>query len=169
MSQESLLLVSAPTAACAAATTGRSSVRPRPRSASCRPRRHPSHLELSGKRAIKYFAFRASPRQKTYTHFEDKPELRGGRALANRYLADYIAGKMDRVEVAYMKFLNAARQAPVVETFLPLLGGAGPRRAEAGRRGRVEYEFLPSAADILQDSLPMSFKVRLFKASWTPR
>src|SRR6185437_11208882 len=27
----------------------------------------------------------------------------------------------------------------------------------------VEYEFLPSAADILQELLPVSFKVRLFK------
>jgi len=72
-----------------------------------------------------------------------------------------------------MKFLNAARQAPVVETLLPLSSLApDPRRPSpsggrgvGGERGRtqVEYEFLPSAAGILQEILPMSFKIRLFK------
>ena len=33
--------------------------------------------------------------------------------------------------------------------------------AEAGPR--VEYEFLPSAADILNELVPVAFKVRLFK------
>ena len=65
-----------------------------------------------------------------------------------------------------MKFINAARQMPVVETLLPLSSLA----PEPGRKGAleekktpVEYEFLPSAAGILEEILPMSFKIRLFK------
>src|SRR5436190_1054098 len=82
--------------------------------------------------------------------------------LANRYLTDYIAGKIDRVEVAYMKFITAARQSAVVETLLPL-SNAGPEAAKAAPPKAVEYEFLPGAADILAELLPESFKVRLFK------
>jgi F-type H+-transporting ATPase subunit gamma len=37
----------------------------------------------------------------------------------------------------------------------------GERREAAARP--VEYEFLPSAANILEELLPVSFKVRLFK------
>jgi F-type H+-transporting ATPase subunit gamma len=125
------------------------------------------HLELSGKRAISYFRFQRIPAEATYTQFEDKPRFDETEELANRYIAAYTAGQLDRVEVAYMKFLNAARQAPVVETLLPLAAGQAGAEGAAGqqaeRRQAVEYEFLPSAANILEEILPVSFKVRLFK------
>jgi F-type H+-transporting ATPase subunit gamma len=64
-----------------------------------------------------------------------------------------------------MKFLSAARQAPMVETLLPLSTAAPTTRKGETVKGSegVEYEFIPSAADILQEILPMSFKIRLFK------
>src|SRR5262245_33812699 len=60
------------------------------------------HLELSGKRAITYFKFQGIPSEKQFVHFEDKPRFDEVDELATRYLAEYIAGKIDRVEVAYM-------------------------------------------------------------------
>src|SRR5436305_9378004 len=77
-------------------------------------------LEASGKRAIIYFRFQRVPMAHSYTHLQDKPRFEDVEALANRYIADYTAGRIDRVDVAYMKFLNAAKQTPVVETLLPL-------------------------------------------------
>jgi F-type H+-transporting ATPase subunit gamma len=124
-------------------------------------------LEVSGKRGIAFFRYQGVPAGATYTHLEDKPRFDEVEVLANQYLAAYVAGKVDRVEVAYMKFLNAARQTPVVETLLPLSSvapetstrrGAAPPTASA-----VEYEFLPDAQGIIQEILPVSFKVRLFK------
>ena len=120
------------------------------------------HLELSGKRAINYFRFHRVEAEKTYTHFEEKPRFDEVETLADRYLAAFIAGQIDRVEVVYMKFLNAARQTPVVDTLLPLASAAQEEK-EPKTGPQIEYEFLPSAADILQEILPMSFKVRLFK------
>ncbi len=117
------------------------------------------HVELSGKRAIVYFRYQGIPAEHTYTHFEDKPRFDEVEVLANRYIAGFTSGAIDRVDVAYMKFLNAARQTPVVETLLPLSRPSGEQAAAK----KVEYEFLPSAADILQELLPVSFKVRLFK------
>jgi F-type H+-transporting ATPase subunit gamma len=124
------------------------------------------HLELSGKKAIAYFRFQRVPAEHTYTHFEDKPRFDQVEELANRYIAEYVAGRLDRVEVTYMKFLNAARQVPVTETLLPLspdVGRADRRPAPEGVVAPVEYEFLPSARNILEEILPVSFKVRLFK------
>jgi F-type H+-transporting ATPase subunit gamma len=121
------------------------------------------HLELSGKRAIIYYRYQGIPAEATYTHFEDRPRFDEVEVLANRYIAGYVAGRLDRVEVAYMKFLNAARQVPVVETLLPL-AAAVPREGQpAAARQPVEYEFLPNARDILEEIVPVSFKVRLFK------
>jgi len=119
------------------------------------------HLEASGKRAVIYFRFQRVPTAHTYTHLQDKPKFEDVEQLANRYIADYSAGRIDRVDVAYMKFVSAARQTPVVETLLPLTSVPG---AGAPSRGpKVEYEFLPDAAGILEEILPVSFKVRLFK------
>jgi F-type H+-transporting ATPase subunit gamma len=118
-------------------------------------------LELSGKRAITYFRHQGLAAERTYTQFEEKPRFEEVDELAMRYIAGFTSGALDRVDVAYMKFLNAARQTPVVETLLPLSRPAGATGAV--RPQQVEYEFLPSAADILQELLPVSFKVRLFK------
>jgi F-type H+-transporting ATPase subunit gamma len=123
------------------------------------------HLELSGKRAIAYHRYQGVHAEHTYTHFEDKPTFEEVDVLASRYLAEYIAGKIDRVDVAYMKFINAARQAPVVDTLLPLssLAPEPGRKVVEEKKQRVEYEFIPSAAEILEEILPVSFKIRLFK------
>jgi F-type H+-transporting ATPase subunit gamma len=121
------------------------------------------HLEASGKRAIASFRYQGLPLERSYTHFEDKVTFEQIEELADRYLAAYIARKLDRVEVAYMKFINAARQTPVVETLLPLSEVAPAQGVKALSKPTVEYEFVPSAASILEEILPMSFRVRLFK------
>jgi F-type H+-transporting ATPase subunit gamma len=120
------------------------------------------HLEASGKRAIVYYRFQRIQTEHSYTHLQDKPNFHEMEKLANRYIADYGAGRIDRVDVAYMKFLSSARQMPVVETLLPLTSvpGAG---AGGHPKKQVEYEFLPNPAGILEEILPVSFKVRLFK------
>src|ERR1019366_1748996 len=124
-------------------------------------------LELSGKRAISYFRFQGVQAEQNYTHFEDKPTFEESDVVASRYLADYIAGKIDRVEVAYMKFISVARQVVAVETLLPLSSLAPepgrPAKQPEEKKGPVEYEFLPGAGEILEEILPVSFKIRLFK------
>ena len=117
------------------------------------------HLEASGKRAINYFRYQQIPADATYTQFEDKVRFEEIDELASRYIAEYTAHKLDRVEVAYMKFISSSRQMPVVETLLPLSAVASNKVPEKA----VDYEFLPSPAGILEEILPMSFKVRLFK------
>ena len=120
------------------------------------------HLELSGKRPIAFFRYQGIPAEHTYTQFEDRPRFDEVEPIADRYIGRFVRGELDRVEVAYTKFFSAAVQKPVVETLLPLAGaGADGARAKRGRP--VEYEFLPGAEDILQELLPVSFKVRLFK------
>jgi F-type H+-transporting ATPase subunit gamma len=132
------------------------------------------HLELSGKRAIAYFRFQKIDADERFTQFEDKPKYEEVELLANRYIQGYISGKYDRVEVVYMKFLNAARQTPVAEILLPLTSVKEAAKFDSRKKSSaeqshsqqitpVEYEFLPNAQNILEELLPVSFKVRLFK------
>src|SRR5262249_14075859 len=121
------------------------------------------HLELSGKRGIAYYRYQGIPAEQTYTQFEEKPRFDEVEELANRYIAAYTARQLDRVEVAYMKFLSASRQMPVVETLLPLSTAPEVSGQPTGPKTMVEYEFLPSAGGILEEILPVSLKIRLFK------
>lgn len=119
-------------------------------------------LEVSGKRGLGAMKFRRIAVQEGFTHFEDQPKFEQVEVIANRYLEGFITGRIDRVDVAYTKFISMSKQTAVVETLLPLgsLEGVG---AEGGGSGDIGYEFLPSAASILDEVVPMSFKVKLFK------
>ena len=118
-------------------------------------------LEISGKRGIAAAKFRSIPMAESFTHFEDKPSFEQVEVLANRYLEAYAAGELDRLDVAYIRFENVSRQYVTVETLLPLgtLAGAQPQ----GEKVQSQYEFLPSAESILEEVVPTSFKVKLFK------
>jgi F-type H+-transporting ATPase subunit gamma len=123
-----------------------------------------ARLEISGKRGIAGFRYRKIVPHSAYTHFEDKVRFDEVDALATRYLDEYIARKLDRLDVAYTRFESASRQHAVVETLLPLTSlNMAADRGSPQARNETPYEFLPSAASILEEVVPASFKVRLFK------
>jgi F-type H+-transporting ATPase subunit gamma len=120
-------------------------------------------LEISGKRGISAFRFRKITASETYTHFEDRPKYDEVELLASHYLEAFTAGQIDRLDVVYTKFETFSRQHATVETLLPI---TAPADIEANHRTSAAesfYEFLPSAASILEEVVPTSFKVRLFK------
>jgi len=120
-------------------------------------------LEVSGKRGISAYRFRGMELAETFTHFEDQPTFEEVELLADRYLASYEAGELDRLDVAYMKFESVSRQRAVVETVLPLgdLTGLGDQEQEPAVAS--EFEFLPSAESILEEVVPTSFRIKMFK------
>ncbi|MEM7454449.1 MAG: ATP synthase F1 subunit gamma [Planctomycetota bacterium] len=122
-------------------------------------------VEVSGKRGISGLSFRDVNVDDSFTNFEDQPQFAEVEEVADRYLRDYAAGKLDRLDVAYTKFVSSSRQIATVETLLPLgeLEGADTPVDEAAKKGEKLYEFVPSAESILEEIVPMSFKVKLFK------
>ncbi len=123
-----------------------------------------SRLEVSGKRGISAFRFRSIPPDEQFTHFEDKPSFEEVELLANRYLEAYLAGRLDRLDVAYTQFESLSRQHAVGRDAAAAgrdLDGGDGRAQTAGRE--PQYEFLPSAESILDEVVPASFKVKLFK------
>ncbi|RLS27625.1 MAG: ATP synthase F1 subunit gamma [Planctomycetota bacterium] len=120
-------------------------------------------LELSGKRAISFFKYQQIIPVATYINFEDKPRFDEVEPLADKFIREFVDGNVDAVDVAYMKFLNPARQIPVVETILPF---AKPNESASNaikKTDNTSYEFLPSAEEILAELLPQAFKASLFK------
>lgn len=118
--------------------------------------------EVSGKRGISAMRFRRIPTAEAFTHFDDRPTFEEVDVLATRYLDEYLAGRLDRLDITYTRFESAGRQCAVAETLLPLgrLEGADD---ENHYGAGPEYEFFPSAESILDEIVPASFKVKLFK------
>jgi F-type H+-transporting ATPase subunit gamma len=124
-------------------------------------------LEVAGKRGISAFKFRGVPPKIGFTQFDDKPRFDEIDVVATRYLDEYITGQLDRLDIVYTKFENVARQRVVVETLLPL-GGIDVSTKSAASPGekagpRPIYEFVPTPESILEEVVPASFKVKLFK------
>jgi F-type H+-transporting ATPase subunit gamma len=122
-----------------------------------------ARLEVAGKRGLSAFRFRNIKPDEAFTHFEDRPKFEEVDVLANRYLEGYQTGELDRLDVAYTKFESLSRQKAVVETLLPLGELEGTEEEENEPAAEQQYEFLPSAESILDEIVPTSFKVRLFK------
>ena len=118
-------------------------------------------LEVSGKRGISAFNFRQIPPNESFTHFDDAPAFSEVEVIANRYLDDYTTGRLDRLDVVYMRFESVARQSVAIERLLPLGSLGGADTDASGEQSN--YEFLPSAESILEEVVPTSFKVKLFK------
>ena len=117
-------------------------------------------VEVAGKRGISFLKFQGESLDETYTHFEDSPLFDEVEVLADRFIDDYINGKLDRLEGSYTKFLSAGKQQAVVETLLPI---EQLSESDDSESTNTEYEFLPSAEVILTDIVPAAFKARLFK------
>jgi F-type H+-transporting ATPase subunit gamma len=122
-------------------------------------------IEVSGKRGIAGFKFKRIDIDESYTRFDDQPKYEEIELIANRLLNSYITGDLDRLDIAYTKFVSSSRQVAVVETLLPLssLTSGDAKSGPVEKRGESMYEFVPSAASILEEVVPTSFKVKLFK------
>ncbi|ADV61145.1 ATP synthase F1 subcomplex gamma subunit [Isosphaera pallida ATCC 43644] len=131
---------------------------------------------VSGKRGISFCRFRGFQPDATYTQFEDKPQFDEVDELANVILDQYLKGDVDRVEVAYTRFINVSRQQAEIVTLLPMtsleetnLVGVGKVQTHPEPQPatdsplRPNFEFLPDPASILEEIVPLSFKTRLFK------
>ena len=122
-------------------------------------------LEVSGKRGLAFLRFQGESIEQEYTHFEDKPTFDEVDELASRYVSAYVGGTLDRLDVAYVRFESSSRQTATIETLLPIgqLKEDSGEGETAGEGLSVDYEFLPSAGEILEEIVPASFKARLFK------
>jgi F-type H+-transporting ATPase subunit gamma len=118
-------------------------------------------LEVSGKRGLNFMKFERRKVDQAYTNFEDKPAFDAVQSIASRFVEEFIAGRLHRVDVAYQKFESSARQKPVVETLLPI--GDLAADTKSASTAVIDYEFLPSPQEILDEIVPAAFKARFFK------
>jgi len=128
-------------------------------------------LRIIGRKGNQYF----SRRRTTITSFDPAPTgltaLESARETANRIIADFTSGKVDRVFVVYNEFKNAASQATRVKQVLPVVAepvtalttGAGAAPASAETAGDFLYE--PSKEELLTRLVPLYVQIQLYRAA----
>jgi len=98
-----------------------------------------------------------------HTIFGDKPAYEDVEKLAQKYMDQFVAGEIASVSVAYMRFITTSRQKAEILPLLPLKPPAaeGDLNAQAGES--VQYEFTPSAEELLSEILPLTVKTTLLQ------
>lgn len=132
----------------------------------------------SGKKAIAWFKFQRIAHEGGFTRFEDKPQYADVETVANDFMRLFLEGQVDRVEVAYTHYLSSGRQAPVVETLLPIempleeeeRALEGPHAKPAGKPGtgtggerEVQFIIEPDPRSILDAIFPLQVRLHLFR------
>jgi F-type H+-transporting ATPase subunit gamma len=134
----------------------------------------------SGRRPASSLNFRGLEVAESFTGFTDRPAYADARRIAERVMAAYIDGDVDRVEIFYNGYISPISQVVRRETLLPLQQasimeeseeddgddrgrGAGDSAAASGKRKAIpEYE--PSAEEILRRLVPDYVEISIFRA-----
>jgi F-type H+-transporting ATPase subunit gamma len=125
----------------------------------------------SGRRPSSSLTFRGLELAESFTGFTDRPAYADARRIAERLMADYIDGDLDRVEIFYNHYVSPLTQRVTRETLLPLqqatlLGDdseeGGESHEEDRPRALVDYE--PDPEEILGRLVPDYVEVSIYRA-----
>jgi F-type H+-transporting ATPase subunit gamma len=120
-------------------------------------------IELVGKKGVSFLRFNGIPVSKQQ-HVGDVPKFDDVARIAESYMDRFRAGEVTAVRVVYMRYISAGRQAPAVVQLLPLKPPAAKDSPEKKAGYTAQYEFSPSADELLDDLLPATVKATLFQA-----
>lgn len=83
---------------------------------------HTIELHVSGKKGVNYFNFQRREITARYDEFADEAQWADVERLADKFIADFVAARLDAVYVVYMDFISTSTQRPEVLKLLPLSG-----------------------------------------------
>jgi F-type H+-transporting ATPase subunit gamma len=121
-------------------------------------------VDVSGRKALAFFKYQ---KQEVSTRHAigDKPQYEAVEKIGQDYIDRFVAGEFASVKVIYMRFISAARQRPEVMQLLPLtLPKADEVAGDGDKVSNANFDFSPSAPELLNDLLPRSLKVSLYQA-----
>ncbi len=113
-----------------------------------------------GKKALDYFTKRDYSVIGDYWDMFSPVDFNKSTAISEFAMEQFQAGEYDKVEIIFNEFKNVATQILRVEQFLPVL----PPQDSEGSKFEVDYIFQPSRQEIVEDLIPKSLKVQVFKA-----
>jgi len=128
----------------------------------------------SGRRPATSLTFRGLEPAESFTGFTDRPAYADARRIAERAMAGYVDGEVDRVEIFYNGYVSPVTQIVRRETLLPLQQATvleeesdeseaeGQAQRTSEHRALVEYE--PDPEEILKRLVPDYVEISIFRA-----
>lgn len=117
-------------------------------------------LICAGKHLSDFFVRRGIKLEGRYDAIFDKPEYQAVSDIAEGVMRDFVQKKYDSVYIVYNQFKNAATQTLLSEQLLPVK----PAIQERNQKHTADYIFQPFKREILDDLVPRSLKIQLYKA-----
>ena len=131
----------------------------------------------SGRRPATSLTFRGLDPAESFTGFTDRPAYADARRIADRLMAAYVDGEVDKVEIFYNGYISPVSQVVRRETLLPLQkatvleeeksegeseSGSGSGSSKSEPHALVEYE--PDPEEILKRLVPDYVETSLHRA-----
>ena len=111
------------------------------------------------------------PSPADYQKLADKPSYAPAAELAEKLMADFLAGRLDRIDLVYNHFVSSGKQVPVRETLLPMTavissGAEGDTSVipSEAKESEIDYILEPSASALLADLVPKSLRLKFYTA-----
>ncbi|MBR5108088.1 MAG: ATP synthase F1 subunit gamma [Bacteroidales bacterium] len=104
------------------------------------------------------------PSPADYQKLADKPAYTPAAELAEKLMEDFLAGRLDRIDLVYNHFVSSGKQVPVRETLVPMTAVLSSGAESAVESSEVEYILEPSASALLADLVPKSLRLKFYTA-----
>lgn len=114
-----------------------------------------------GKKVSEFYGNRNFNIIEVYDHIFDKLTYENVSPIAEKLMDFFAEKEYDRIEVVYNKFKNAATQILSTEQYLPI--EPVNKENKYGEDVKVDYIFEPDKDEIVQDLIPKSLKIQLYK------
>jgi len=124
-----------------------------------------TEVYLYGRKSLSYFRYRKVEPAGSWIGVSDTPPYTVAKEIGQQLTADYLAGKVDRVLIAYTEYRSVVSQRPIVVQLLPVLAPESAEPTDAAAPAvSAEIEFEPDADAILASLLPRYVESRVFAA-----
>ena len=127
------------------------------------------YLQHARKKNIKFYCIGKKGYEQIIKNYEvayyndaliDAPAFEEISAVAEGLMADFLARKIDKVEIIYNEFVNPATQNLTVAQFLPVTD----LKPATDNKIKIDYIFEPSQDELLEELIPKILKIKLFKS-----
>ncbi|PLX09236.1 MAG: ATP synthase F1 subunit gamma [Marinilabiliales bacterium] len=112
-----------------------------------------------GKKAVEYLKRTQKNMISSHNELLEESSFNNVAQLADSIMKRFVNKTFDKVEIVYNEFKNAANQNTCSEQFLPI-----EVKSEEGSKINHDYIFEPSKEYIVNELIPKSLKVQIFKA-----
>jgi F-type H+-transporting ATPase subunit gamma len=123
-----------------------------------------TELHLVGKKGVSYFKFTKRNIASQRVDIGDRPTLDQAAELAMPLMDRFSSGDLDAVDIVFAKFNSAVSTPPTTLRVLPVMPPEKRRSGGQEAKAAVNYILQPSAAEILDELLPLYVQNQFYRA-----